>query len=296
MKMKHTAMLASALAGLALTSLSGVAPLHAKEQPHSQAPARPEPSRALLLQGGQNFRDLGGYRTLDGRTVRWRMLFRSGAMNRLTAVDFDYLSKLGLRTVVDLRSSEERNAAPVQWPNKTAPRIFAKDYSQAQLGIEADDITKLTAESARAKMAETYLQILDTFNDQYRRMFDQLLTGNAPLAFNCSAGKDRTGIAAALVLTALNVPRETIIEDYLLSNQQFRPELSTAANDPAFAAWRRVSPEVSKAFMGVDRSYIEGVFRVIDAHPGGAEGYLRDRLGLDHADLVALRTRYTTSG
>lgn len=296
MKTKHKSLFAGALAGLAFAGLAGATPLLAKESPQSAAAAHLEPSRALLLQGGQNFRDLGGYRTQDGRTVRWRTLFRSGAMNRLTAADFDYLDKLDLRTVVDLRSTEERNAAPVAWPRKTAPQVFAKDYSQDQLGIEPGDVTKLTGESARAMMAAGYPRILETFNDQYRRMFDQLLAGNAPLAFNCSAGKDRTGIAAALILTALNVPRETIIEDYLLSNQRFRPDISTATNDPAFAVWRHVSPEVSKAFMGVDRSYIEGVFRVIDAHPGGAEGYLRDRLGLDQADLIALRSRYTVAG
>ncbi|MEJ5976386.1 tyrosine-protein phosphatase [Novosphingobium sp. PS1R-30] len=295
MTVRYT-LLARALAGIALAALPGVAPLHAAPARSFEAPPPAvAPSRSLLLQGGQNFRDLGGYKTLDGRTVRWRTLFRSGAMNHLTAADFDYLAKLNLQTVVDLRSTEERAAAPVPWPEKAAPQILVRDYGQGAMGLENVDLAKLTGEGARARMAAIYPGILDNFNDQYRSLFDRLLAADAPLAFNCSAGKDRTGVAAALILTALNVPRETIIEDYLLSNQRFRPDLTTAAADPAMAIWRQVPPEVAKAFMGVDRSYIEGVFRVIDSHPGGAEGYLRDRLGLDHADLLALRKRYTTA-
>lgn len=290
--MRNT-ILARALGGLAFASLVAAAPLHAAPAPVAEAVA--EPSRALLLQGGQNFRDLGGYETRDGRIVRWRTLFRSGAMNRLTAADFDYLAKLKLRTVVDLRSTEERQAAPVAWPDKTAPQVLTRDYRQDAMGLEGIDLAKLTGETARTRMAAIYPGILDRFNDQYRELFDHLLAGDAPLAFNCSAGKDRTGVAAALILTALNVPRETIIEDYLLSNQRFRPDLSTAAADPAFAVWRQLPPEVSRAFMGVDRSYIEGVFRVIDGHPGGAEGYLRDRLGLDATALATLRNRYTVA-
>ncbi|MCW1430668.1 tyrosine-protein phosphatase [Novosphingobium sp. JCM 18896] len=292
--MRNT-ILARVLGGLAFAALAAAAPLHAAPNEAAAATAA-EPSRALLLQGGQNFRDLGGYRTRDGRTVRWRMLLRSGAMNHLTAADFDYLAKLKLRTVVDLRSTEERQAAPVPWPDKTAPHILTRDYRQDAMGLEGIDLAKLSGETARARMAAIYPGILEHFNDQYRELFDRLLADDAPLAFNCSAGKDRTGVAAALILTALDVPRETIIEDYLLSNQTFRPDLSAAAADPAFAVWRQLPADVSRAFMGVDRSYIEGVFRVIDAHPGGAEGYLRDRLGLDAAALATLRSRYTVAG
>jgi len=250
-------------------------------------------SRLLPLQGGQNFRDLGGYRTVDGRIVRWGLLFRSGAMNGLTPADFDYLGKLGIRTVCDFRSTDERNAAPVRWPGDVAPRIFADDYEMDMAGLDFTAAVHWTSEQARAAMAQTYPRLLDTFNGQYRRMFAQLLAGNVPLAFNCSAGKDRTGVAAALILTALGVPRETVIDDYLLSNRYFDPRKAMTVDDPASQAWRKLPPAVLQAFMGVDRSYIEAVFRVIDAHPGGAEAYLRDRLGLGPAALARLRQRYT---
>lgn len=296
--MKRKTIFAGGLTVLAIAAVpAGSAPAWAQPQVALEAaPAKAETSRVLLLQGGQNFRDLGGYQTLDGRAVRWRMLFRSGAMDRLTPADFDYLHKLHLRTVIDFRSTDERHAAPVHWPADGAPHVIARDYPASTLGLDPAAIAKMSGDEARVLMAGTYSSILDSFNDQYRGMFDELLASHTPLAFNCSAGKDRTGVAAALILTALNVPRETIIEDYLLSNQYFRPQLSTAANLPSADMWRQLPPDVVKAFMGVDRSYIEAVFRVIDAHPGGAEGYLRDRLGLDRAALTALRNRYTIPG
>lgn len=284
---------ASVFATLAIAGPIGVSALHG-EAPAARATARAEPSRVLPLQGGQNFRDLGGYRTIDGRTVRWRVLFRSGAMDRLTAADFAYLGRLGIRTVCDLRSTDERKAAPVRWPGGKTPRVFADDYAFGDVGFDFRQAANWTGDDARARMAATYSQTLDKFNGQYRRMFDELVAGRAPLAFNCSAGKDRTGVAAALILTALGVPRETVIEDYLLSNRYFDSRRGMVADDPAFAAWRQLPPDALKAMMGVDRSYIEAAFRVIDAHPGGTEGYLRDRLGLDPADLLTLRRRYTT--
>lgn len=263
---------------------------------HAQTPAAAQAAhnRVLPLQGGQNFRDLGGYPTRDGRTVKWGVLYRSGAMNGLTDADFLYLAKLGIRTVCDFRSTEERQAAPVRWPAGQMPRVLADDYRMDAMGFDFKAASSWTGEQARAVMSAHYPDMLERFNGQYRRMFEQLLAGDTPLAFNCSAGKDRTGVAAALILTALDVPRETVIEDYVLSNRYFEPKKGLTQDDAASQAWRRLPPEVLQAFMGVDRSYIEAAFKVIDGHAGGAEGYLRDELGLDRAKLAMLRRLYTT--
>jgi protein-tyrosine phosphatase len=281
-----------ALGALAFLAPLGVATSHAQTPP---APAtQAEHARLLPLQGGQNFRDLGGYRTRDGRTVRWGVLFRSGAMNGLTPADFAYLGKIGVRTICDLRSTEERVAAPTPWPGGVAPQVFADDYKLDMGGFDFRAASGWNGEQARAAMAATYPRLLVSLNSQYRRMFQQLLAGNVPLAFNCSAGKDRTGVAAALLLTALDVPRETVIEDYLLSNRYFDPRKAVSRDDTVSQAWRQLPPPVLEALMGVDRGYIDAVFKVVDAHSGGAEGYLHDELGLSRADLAALRDRYTT--
>jgi len=268
--------------------------------PMVNAQALPRPAvasqqvRQLPLQGGQNFRDLGGYRTSNGRTTRWGLLFRSGSMHFLTDADYDYLEKRGIRTVCDFRSSAERQAEPVSWPAAAAPNVLVTDYVQdlKSSGL-APGAAPATGAEARAMMAKLYPNMLVQFNAQYRRMFAELLAGRAPLAFNCTAGKDRTGVASALLLTALGVPRQTVIDDYLLTNRFFDPKKAMSGASSASYGMQKMPQDVVQAYMAADRSYIEAAFAAIDRHRGGAAGYLHDELGLTPADLVKLRRMYT---
>ena len=215
-------------------------------------------------------------------------------MHFLTAADYAYLAKLGIRTVCDFRSSDERAVEPALWPAGTAPHILVDDYRMdpTQMGLVHPGEVP-SAEQARAALAAIYPKLLSQFNSQYRRMFAELLAGRAPLAFNCTAGKDRTGIAAALLLTALGVPRESVIQDYTLTNRYFDPSKVIHSDSQASAGWKRLPPDVLRAYMAADRSYIEAAFRVMDAHLDGANGYLRDELGLSPSDLAKLRNLYT---
>ncbi len=250
--------------------------------------AAPAHQRVLPLQGGRNFRDLGGYRTMDGRTVKWGLLYRSGQMHDLTPADYAYLQKLGIRTVCDFRDTRERTGEPSQWPAGKAPRILSDDYALDMSGMMLPgDPSTWTHDQVVAAMTATYPKLLDQFRGQYARMFGELLAGHAPLAFHCTAGKDRTGVAAALLLTALGVPRATIVEDYLLSNQHMAP---MAAKPTGF--WAKLSPEAARTFAGVDRRYIDAVFAVTDRHPGGTMGYLKDELGLGAPEIAKLRALY----
>lgn len=278
--------------GLAVLAAAAV-PLAANALQQQAPAAQGENARLLPLQGGQNFRDLGGYRTRTGRTVRWGMLYRSGSMHFLTRADFDYLAKRGIRTVCDFRSTGERSTEPVVWPAGKAPRVLADDYVMDTRALAPKPDRLPSAAEARATMTATYPQLLKQFNGQYRRMFGELLAGRAPLAFNCTAGKDRTGVAAALVLTALDVPRETVIQDYLLTNRYFDPRKVVQADDQASQAWRKLPADVLKAYMAADRDYIDAVFAVMDKHRGGVAGYLNDALGLSPTKLAQLRKAYT---
>lgn len=259
-------------------------------------PANPAHQRVLPLEGGRNFRDLGGYRTKDGRHVKWGMLYRSGSMVGLTAGDYAELERRGIRVVCDFRSTPERKAEPAAWPAAKAPVIFADDYDlQATMPkMDMRKLSTMTYEQARDGLAGMYPSMLVQFNGQYRRMFAELLAGHAPLAFNCSAGKDRTGIAAALLLTALGVPRATVIDDYLLTNRYLKPQqlLGKASPATAPADWAKAASPVTKAFLLADRAYIQAALDVMDRHAGGAQGYLRDELGLSKADLRKLRGMY----
>ena len=281
-------MLSRSLCALALI-IATPAPILADPAPAASAAH----DRVLPLQGGRNFRDLGGYPTGDGRHVKWGVLFRSGSMTGLTAADYASLERRGIRVVCDFRDSHERAAEPVNWPAPGAPRVLTEDYLLDYAALmPKGSMSGWTAETARATLAASYPHMLVQFNGQYRRMFAALVAGEAPLAFNCSAGKDRTGIAAALVLTALGVPRETVIEDYLLTNRTLDPAALAAGKASANSPWARLDPAVRQAFFAADRRYIEAAFAVIDAHRDGASGYLRDELGLGDDQILTLRRLY----
>jgi protein-tyrosine phosphatase len=250
--------------------------------------------RLLPLEGGQNFRDLGGYRTADGRMVKWDKIYRSGAMSRLTEKDFAWLAAHDLKTVVDFRDTRERTSEPVNWPAATKPTVLSRDYAMDH-GMFMNALLKpgLNADQVRDVMATLYRDIPNLFADQYRVLFEQLLATDGTVAFNCSAGKDRTGVAAAILLTVLGVDRETVVQDYLLSNSYFRPQ-ALKADDPSMAIFKKLPPDATKALMGVDRRFIEAAFATMEAYPGGVQGYYREKLGLDDVKIASLRAKYLT--
>lgn len=213
-------------------------------------------------------------------------------MHGLTMADYATLEARGIRVVCDFRDTRERTAEPVAWPVPGAPRVLSDDYRLDMANfLPGGGIASWTAESTRTAMTASYPRMLAQFGSQYRRMFAELLAGNVPLAFNCSAGKDRTGIAAALILTALGVPRAMVVADYLLTNRYLDPHaLIGAKGANAFLA--NLPPEVATALLAADRRYIEAALAVLDRHPGGAEGWLNDAMGLSSADLAQLRRAY----
>ena len=205
--------------------------------------------RLLPLEGGSNFRDMGGYTTEDGYQVKRGLLFRSGAMVSLTQNDMDYLSQFSFETIVDLRSQEELELFPNHWADKAAIGYTNVEYSMMEmmggsLSQLADD--EMGAMEMLSQMGPMYRSMPQTIKPQLNLLFQHLLAEEIPLVVNCSAGQDRTGIASALILTALGVPRSTIIDDYLLSTRLRRPEfeqsqmteaeLQQAAENNVFAA------------------------------------------------------------
>ena len=251
--------------------------------------------RLLPLQGGQNFRDLGGYRTEDGRRVRWGQLYRSGTMHALTDNDYAMLGQLGIRVSCDLRATDERVKEPTRWAVDRPPRRFERDYA-LDLGPLARELgdPAITPDRARAVFAQFYAELPVRFASQYREMFSELLRGGLPLSFNCSAGKDRTGVAAALLLTALGVPRESVIEDYLLSNRYYAPKPPPPGQEDATSRWiASLSPEVRAVLMGVERDYIESSFAAIERRYGSLDAYFERELGVDARARAKLRERLT---
>lgn len=256
--------------------------------------------RVVPLTGGSNFRDLGGYRTTDGRHVRWGMIYRSASTAMLTPEDLQAVKGLGLRDMVDFRSNEERALAPTRIDGV---RYTAVGYSMLPMVQEA-------AKHAKAGQSQTietmfplmYSDLPVSITPQLRALFDRLAHPDGPLEFNCSAGQDRTGLAAALILEALGVPRETIYADYLLSMTYRRAELIMPPLDPAEIARNPVAAMFANAQkpQGVlpplhdsaGKPYLAFAFEAIESRWGSTRAYLANELGFDDAKIAALRAAY----
>ena len=252
--------------------------------------------RLLPLEQGSNFRDIGGYATTEGKHVRWGMIFRSGGTPMLTDKDRQQIAALGLQEMVDLRSSEERVIAPSLIEG--VPYV-AVGYSMASMMPRATGSDDLANSHQRA-----YLGMPAGFAPQLRVVFDALLRKEAPLAYNCSAGQDRTGFTTAMILSALGVPRETIYADYHLSTAYRRPEfempkIDTAlhANNPValYFAKYQADPHAAKPQPLMDatgKAYLADAFAVIEERWGSVEAYLEQEVGVDRVEIAALRAMY----
>ncbi|HKP77987.1 MAG TPA: tyrosine-protein phosphatase [Phenylobacterium sp.] len=250
--------------------------------------------RVLPLQQGSNFRDLGGYAAAGGKRVRWGMIFRSGATPMLTGSDLAMIKALGLKDLVDLRSSEERSLAPTRIEGV---RYTAVGYSMGQL-------MGPSAPLGDERMRSAYRQFPTLLAPQLKVLFEELLAGAGPVAYNCSAGQDRTGFATALVLSALGTPRDVIIADYHLSTTYRRPEFEMPRLDPAAqpanstgAFFARLQQDGSyrtprPLLDSQQHSYLEAALAEVESRYGSVEAYLDKELGVNAADLAKLRAMY----
>ena len=185
------------------------------------------PDRVWPLQGASNFRDLGGYPGHDGRPVRWRRLFRSDHLGGLTEADKAQLVALGLARSFDFRGEAERAAVGYQLPGLTQHSLAIEPTVVQRMQDLVDAGQSLTPAHASELMAELYRALVNDQSHRFAELFEHLLTADAPVVFHCTAGKDRTGFAAALVLLALGVPRDVVQQDYLLTNRVFKHPAST---------------------------------------------------------------------
>lgn len=250
--------------------------------------------RELPLQQASNFRDVGGYIGADGRRVKWGQIFRSGAMPMLTEQDTALVAKLGIKTIVDLRSLDERAIAPDTIDDRLGALFISNDYS-----------LKSALQNAQAGGGEyLYRGSGKAFAPQFRSIFHRLLASDGAVLYHCSAGQDRTGVATALILSALGVDRKVILADYHLSTDLRRPQFEMPKIDlkdwpgnaiaPYYAALQS-SPGPQKAeplFTKSGASHLAQFFDVIDKEYGTIEEYLSKELGVSKSDIERLRLLY----
>lgn len=255
----------------------------------SETFALPSEGAGLPLGSAFNLRDFGGYATVDGRCVKRGMLYRSGTMALLTDADADHLRSLGISAICDFRRTSERTAEPTLWHGAEVD-YFCRDYSESS-GLLGEMLKRegATADDMRQTMISMYRVIPTDHADSYRAMFAQIADGRVPLLINCSAGKDRTGVGAALILAALGVPRPTIVADYLATNDHADWDWLLAQRNTLVARARRTKADVLAPLLRAEAAYLDALFATLDAEHGGVEGYLSHVLGVDASAREAMR-------
>lgn len=285
---------------LAVSALLLAAPAWAAEPGHDHDHhAAAVDSRFVLLEGGRNFRDLGGYRTADGHAVKKGVMYRSGSLGSLTAKGQADLAQLHPGAIIDLRTTEERSHDGNDLKAAFGSAYWTRDYgmslgdmSKAGARSMFSDPARLTAENMRGMMANAYRTMAKEQVPSYREMFARLVAGKGPLVVNCTAGKDRTGIASALVLTALGVPYETVRQDFLLSNgAPGMDTLQSALAGGAASPLAKLPADVVAPLIGVEGIYLDNAFDQLRKDYGSIDGFLDKELGVGPREIAVLRKR-----
>lgn len=262
--------------------------------------------RHISLPGTSNLRDLGGYIGADGRSIRWGQLFRSGAMPKLGEADWGWMKERGISVVCDLRSAAERELAPTRWNGPGDTRHIHADYDP-KLIYGRPFVPPRPGAAVNDLHQSLYEVFVDILAPTFTKMFAALLDEQAPIIFHCSAGQDRTGLAAGLLLGLLGVDRDTIYADYLLSTEcrQFDNELDRAGI-AQFAPTNIVAQFYTKAIREngmnavkprrlVDANgdaLLKTALDGIDARFGSLQGYAEQHLGVDEKGVERLRALY----
>jgi protein-tyrosine phosphatase len=246
--------------------------------------------RAVQLQGAVNFRDIGGYQTKEGKKVKLGLLYRSAALNTLTDADVAKIASLNIKYDFDFRGPYEVKTAPDKIPAGTT-RISLPAGSE-NIG-DSNYLKNMGSYIKSDSFLIRFYTVLTPFKERYAPLFDSLLVNKnaSPMLFHCTAGKDRTGIAAAFILYALGVDEETIFNDYEATNYYRRNE--NAKSIQQMTKFYGVDEKMARNLMGAKKEYIQATFDTIKTQYGSMEHYLEAVLGLNKSKIKALRKIYT---
>jgi protein-tyrosine phosphatase len=246
--------------------------------------------RVVTLQGTSNFRDLGGYPAAGGKHVKWGHIYRSADISKLTDSDLQALQSRHVALVCDLRGPQEYAQAPDRLPAGVRRRELPAGSEKIDPRLLSGGAKTLNRDSLMRAVYTT----ISFFPAKYKPMFDELLAlpGDEALLFHCTAGKDRTGIGAALVLSALGVDRRTILKDYAATDTYWQAGREQSLQRMAQAGMSAEAVNAVRPMMAANPAYLAGTFAAIDKQYGSVDKYLATEMGLTPKKLAALRTKY----
>ncbi|MEL7444818.1 MAG: tyrosine-protein phosphatase [Pseudomonadota bacterium] len=255
----------------------------------------PETNPFLRTEGIHNLRDYGGYTVADGGRIRRGLLFRSGQHMEATDLDLDLFHSLDIRTIIDLRGTSERTSfACRRHPEFSAEVVTFDGETSNSPPHEAAGTVEMTAEKARERMIAVYtrMPVNPAMIDMFTRYFAALAERDGGSLVHCFAGKDRTGIAASLLLHALGAHRDDIFAEFLLTNDAPTTHILERQSLPRMEAhYGEIEAEAKRNLMGVLPEYIETYFSELERDHGSVDTYLAETLGVDEARKARLRER-----
>ncbi len=263
--------------------------------PAQLPPEQRAANRLLAFEGIHNFRDLGGYRAADGKQVKWGSLYRSANLSEASRADLQVLANMDLHALVDLRSQAERTEEPDRLPQPTDFKVVEIPVLDGGAEGLADEITAriedgtIDAFDAEGFMLAANRQFADEFTPQFAEFMQVVLQARGePVLWHCTAGKDRAGFAAAILLRVLGLPQELVLQDYVLSRdyslQSHQRELMLLKLFKGDAVAEKVT-----TLLGVEKAWLQAAFDEIDALWGDFDNYVSAGLQLSAADVAALR-------
>ncbi|MEM8525995.1 MAG: tyrosine-protein phosphatase [Bacteroidota bacterium] len=248
--------------------------------------------RRIALDGASNFRDLGGIRTEEGRYVKWGKIFRANRLSDLSKTDLRTLNYLGLKIVADFRYEVESRKHPDKVP--TGAKYFQYPIGDKEGTRYLEMKTKVRQGATAPEVKDMFIGIMEEFADTgtvfFQPVIDHLLAEEVPLVFHCSGGKDRTGYMSAMILSALGVDRETIMNEYLMSNYyRYQDNRSNYRKGRLVG----IDKEVLATGFLVKEAYMNKVWEVIDEKYGDTNQYLEEKYSLTAKKREKLKEMYT---
>ena len=265
-------------------------PLHTKNNSFQS-----EEHRLLPMDGSHNTRELGGYKTTDGKTIKWGKLFRSDKLSDISKTDQAYLQNLGIKKIVDFRSEQEK---------AEDPNIIPTGISYVEMPISVDGAMRSKIEAVlkgetdrkvQSFLIDANKEFVTNYADVYENFLRGLIDDDAPTLFHCTAGKDRAGFAAAITLIALGVSKEDVINDYMKTNAFTQERIEEILGQIELMSLYQSDVEILRPLLGVEQIYIETAFRTAEKKYGSLENFIRNGLNISDEDIQKLRNKFLES-
>ena len=262
-------------------------PLHTKNNSFQT-----EEHRLLPMDGSHNTRELGGYKTTDGKTIKWGKLFRSDKLSDISKTDQAYLQNLGIKKIIDFRSEQEK---------AEDPNIIPTGISYVEMPISVDGAMRSKIEAVlkgetdrevQSFLIDANKEFVTNYADVYENFLRGLIDEDAPTLFHCTAGKDRAGFAAAITLIALGVSKEDVINDYMKTNAFTQERIEEILGQIELMSLYQSDVEILRPLLGVEQIYIETAFRTAEEKYGSLENFIRDGLNISDEDIQKLRNKF----